>query len=668
MHRNFKKLLSILLVAVMIFGSAPLAGFVGLELPLIGNLFEIKAKASTSGTCGDNLTWTFDETTGELTVSGIGAMPNWSRYEDIPWYKYRTTIKTVTIDNGVTNIGQYAFAYYENLESITIPDTVTRINNAAFFTCHSLSNIIVPDSVIYIESSAFSCCTSLVSVKLGNSMKSIGNEVFDRCSSLTSIVIPDSVTSIGQYAFSFCESLKSVMMPDGVTQIGYAAFSGCGNLTNIYYMGSDVKWDTIKIKDFNDVLSKATIHYNHIHSSKIVEENVRPTCNDDGYKKCVCVCQYRFTEIVPKLKHNIIVDKAVEATCTKTGLTAGQHCSRCNDMTIEQEIVPALNHKDTLVHVEAKAPTCTEIGWDAYEYCTACTYTTYIKKNALKHNIVIDEAIEATCNETGLTEGQHCSRCDEVTIEQEVVPALNHKDTLVQVEAKAPTCTEIGWDAYEYCTACTYTTYEEKSALEHDIIIDEAVDATCTSTGLAQGQHCSRCDGATISQEVISVKSHEYTVKYDSSKHWEECICGAKINTHNHTFGSNSLCDCGYKRVVNATIAIKNNNDSKTINYGETLKLTAVTNNKPCDSKIYWYVDGVLMGEGEVFNINFESGAKIVTVKLVDSNGYALQNTDGDEIFDSETVNVKSGFFQKLISFFKNLFGIGRVVVQSIRF
>ena len=458
MSRMFKKIISVVLVAVMVFGAAPLARFVGLELPEL-NLFSTKAEAATySGTCGDNLTWTFNETTGKLAISGTGSMPNWSRYEDVPWYKYRTTIKTITIDNGVTNIGQYAFAYYENLESVIIPDTVTRINYGAFFTCRSLSNITIPDSVIYIEDSAFSCCTSLANVKLGNSMKSIGNSVFDRCSKLTNIVIPDSVTSIGQYAFYFCESLKSVMMSDGVTQIGYAAFGGCKNLTNVYYIGSDIKWDTIKIKDFNDELSEATIHYNHIHSSKIVEENVRPTCNDDGYKKCVCVCQYRFTEIVPKLKHNIIVDKAVEATCTKTGLTAGQHCSRCNDMTIEQVIVPALNHKDTLVHVEAKAPTCIEIGWDAYEYCTACTYTTYIKKNALKHNIVIDEAVEATCNETGLTEGQHCSRCDEVTIEQEVVPALNHKDTLVQVEAKAPTCTEIGWDAYEYCTACTYTT------------------------------------------------------------------------------------------------------------------------------------------------------------------------------------------------------------------
>ena len=70
------------------------------------------------------------------------------------------------------------------------------------------------------------------------------------------------------------------------------------------------------------------------------------------------------------------------------------------------------------------------------------------------HDIVIDKAVAPDCANTGLTEGSHCSRCAVATVVQEVVPALNHKDTLVQVEAKAPTCTEIGWDAYEYCSAC----------------------------------------------------------------------------------------------------------------------------------------------------------------------------------------------------------------------
>ena len=120
------------------------------------------------------------------------------------------------------------------------------------------------------------------------------------------------------------------------------------------------------------------------------------------------------------------------------------------------------------------------------------------------------------------------------------------------------------------------------------------------------------------------------------------------------------------KAKIKAIIKIKNNNGPKTINYGEILKLTAVVTDKPADATIVWYVDGVKKGEGETFNVSFESGTKTVEVKLADSNGNILRNASGNEIKDSERVTVKSGFFQKIISFFKNLFGMNRTVVQAI--
>ena len=120
------------------------------------------------------------------------------------------------------------------------------------------------------------------------------------------------------------------------------------------------------------------------------------------------------------------------------------------------------------------------------------------------------------------------------------------------------------------------------------------------------------------------------------------------------------------KTYYDSTVSIKNNTGSKTINYGETLKLSVNTTNMPDGSKICWYVDGVKKGEGEVFEVSFEGGTKIVTVKIIGSDGNVLKDVNGNEISDSETVTVKAGFFQKLISFFKNLFGANRTVVQTI--
>lgn len=66
--------------------------------------------ASDSGTCGDNLTWSFDTETGVLDITGSGAMTNYSFSSHAPWYSYRSSVKTVNIGNNVTSIGSYAFS------------------------------------------------------------------------------------------------------------------------------------------------------------------------------------------------------------------------------------------------------------------------------------------------------------------------------------------------------------------------------------------------------------------------------------------------------------------------------------------------------------------------------------------------------------------------------
>ena len=113
-------------------------------------------------------------------------------------------------------------------------------------------------------------------------------------------------------------------------------------------------------------------------------------------------------------------------------------------------------------------------------------------------------------------------------------------------------------------------------------------------------------------------------------------------------------------------LKIRNNPDIKTINYGETLRLTADILYKPEKASVWWYVDGVKSGEGEMFEISPQSGSVEVTVNLVNADGTVIADKDGNEISDSQTISVKSGFLQKLISFFKNLFGIDRTVVQSV--
>jgi hypothetical protein len=180
------------------------------------------------GTTGP-LTWSFAD--GTLTISGTGAMPNYS-YTG-PWYSSQNSIRTVNIDDGVTSIGAWAFIGCLNLTSITIGNSVTTIGLNAFSGCSSLTSITIGNSVTTIGQSAFGHCYSLTSITIPNSVTTIGGSAFDFCESLTSVTIGNSVTTIGGDAFYGCTSLTSITIPNSVTTIGGRAFHDCSSLTSI---------------------------------------------------------------------------------------------------------------------------------------------------------------------------------------------------------------------------------------------------------------------------------------------------------------------------------------------------------------------------------------------------------------------------------------------------
>ena len=215
------------------------------------------------GSCGANVNWTLVD--GVLTITGSGEMDDLS-YNTIPWKEYRGDIKAVVIEDGVTNIGAYAFDNCSGITSVVIGNSVTSIGEYAFYNCTGLTCIEIPNSVTSIEMGAFNGCSGLTSIEIPYSVTSIGTYAFQYCYRLASIVVdegntvfdsrdncnaiiytasntivlgcynttfPNSVTSIGGYAFSGCFWLISIEIPNSVTSIGGYAFSECYGLSNI---------------------------------------------------------------------------------------------------------------------------------------------------------------------------------------------------------------------------------------------------------------------------------------------------------------------------------------------------------------------------------------------------------------------------------------------------
>lgn len=210
------------------------SGSVETETHSIALTITVPTDVVASGTCGTDASWKLynDE---RLVISGTGAMKDYGSSTDTsPWsgVAYRSLIKKVVIESGITHIGNYSFYFCQDIESASIPDTVTTIGIDAFGQCENLSSVNIPNSVQIIGNYAFWRCRHLSSISIPNSVTTIGKYAFSECAFLT-ITLPDSVTNIGESAFSSCRNLYKAVLPNSITTIPKSMFEGCRNLSQV---------------------------------------------------------------------------------------------------------------------------------------------------------------------------------------------------------------------------------------------------------------------------------------------------------------------------------------------------------------------------------------------------------------------------------------------------
>ncbi|MGM9600946.1 MAG: leucine-rich repeat protein [Faecousia sp.] len=495
--KGLKKAISAMIVLCMLLAMLPVSASAATEV--------------ASGTCGysgDNLTWVYTDD-GTLTISGSGAMAQWTSTNSAPWASYASSILTLVIGDGVTSIGHFALKDCIYLNSVTLPQSLLVIGNSAFRGCTSLTIVSLPQKLQKIGSYAFSGCSNLTSVSIPDSVTSIGDHAFLECRFLQSINIPKGVTAIDQGTFNSCGSLQSITLPEGVTSIGWLAFNGCSSLQKITFTGDAPTIDTMA---FSGVTATAYYSPDNATWTSDVMQNYGGTIT--WKLNCVTHSWGEWTVIT-------------QPTCTEKGIKS-RTCSACGD--VESQEIAALGHN--LTHITGKAPTCTESGYNDFDICSRCDYTTFATVPATGHTAVTVPGKAATCTETGLTDGTKCSVCGVILTAQTEIAAKGHTEEIIT--GKAATCTETGLTDGTKCSVCgeILTAQKEIAAKGHTEVTVPGKAATCSETGLTEGTKCSVCNTILVAQKEIPLLEHQSVDNVCT-------VCGAVTGNISGTCGYN---------------------------------------------------------------------------------------------------------------------------------
>ena len=617
-----------------------------------------------------------------------------------------TSLKSMTIPESVTNIGNSAFEGCTSLTSVTIPDSVTDIGDSAFYGCTGLENVSIGNSVTSIGYYAFYGCKGLKELYINaNNLSDFTNSnpcVFSYAGSSSNelmVTFGNNVTKIParlfyENSFSTSPKIKSITISSSVRSVGYCAFTNNSTLNDIYYYGTEENWDNTLIGDGNTRLNKATMHY-------YLEVPEQPaTCTQQGmsaysYWSNTEPVEYIVEPVVIPISHsftNYVSDN--NATCLMDG-TKTAKCDNCDKTDTIADEGSALGH--ALIHHTGKASTCKEKGYADYDTCSRCDYTTYSELPLADHTpaaAVTENEVKATCTENGSYDSVvYCSVCgEELSREKQIEKALGHN--IIHHTGKPSTCKEKGYADYDTCSRCDYTTYSELPLAEHipaTAVKENTVAATCTENGSYDSVvYCSVCgeelnrdtvnvpmtdhSPTTIIKENISAATCTENGSYDSVVYCS--VCGDELSRKTETTAktghkdknNDGVCDiCGTVTDTakhNAYLLGKakiNVKSSATVDYRSTVTVTATASGLPEGYMLAVYEGSSLKAKGSATSVSYNAGElmgnKTFTVKVVNSGNTPQKDSSGKEVSKTVEVKVKSGFFDKLIAFFRNLFG-----------
>ena len=471
----------------------------------------ISASAETySGTCGEGVTWTVDTEAEELIISGNGAMSDYSYDYNAPWNTHRTNIKTLTIEEGVTRIGNYAFSNCSNLISVTIPTSLKYIGSSAFSSSANITSVYTTNleawfSIVFEDAS---------SNPLNRNSSSNINKFYLNDTQITDLIIPENVTEIKDYAFTGLRSLSSVTIPEGVTRIGKNAFASSLNLKTVK-LPSTLK--SIDNNAFSMCQNLYTVHINDLAawcSIDFANYNSVPYASTGGGGGYLYLNEQIIKDIVIPDGTMVIKDYAFYyARITSVIIPEGV-------ATIGAKAFSSSNELKKVIIPES----VTTIGENAFSYCGTiedgiiyCGDETkwenvskgyewdYRTQYTFKYHDFVNE--EITTEPTHLTEGVKTFTCECGEAKTEVIPKLEaHEWNDGEVTTEA---THLEKGIKTFTCECGETKTEDIPKLEAHEWDDGEV--TKEPTHLEEGVKTFTCEcGETKTEDIPKLEAHKW--------------------------------------------------------------------------------------------------------------------------------------------------------------
>ena len=449
-----------------------------------------------------------------ITISGIGNMKSWWDYYNgfkiDEHKKYRKVVKKTVINDGITNIGEYAFNGCSSLEEITIPNSVTSIESFAFKGCSSLKEITIPSSVKFIAGGVFEQCGSLEKIKISSentNFTSVDGVLYNKHKTKIIVYpanksgekysIPDGVTSIGSSAFSGCSSLEEITIPSGVTSIGTGAFDGCSSLEEITIpnsvtsIGEKVFYRCSSLKEITIPNSVISIGRSAFDGCSSLKEITIPSgvtrIQSDAFSGCSSLKEITIPNSVTSIGSSAFDGcSSLEEIIIPSGVTSIGTCAFFGCSSLEEITIPN---------------SVTSIGNDAfykvrYRICKTNSYAhKYVEENKVPY--ILDD------------------KPPEIKVEYSITK-LTNKNVTATITSNEKLQEVVGWTLSEDKKTLTneYEQNAEEEIIVKDLVGNEAKQ-TIKITNIVQATGDVTQDGVVNIGDLLKLKQH---IAYEQSE------------------------------------------------------------------------------------------------------------------------------------------------------